>query len=61
MKQEISADRRSQNASAAEALEEAREKPPGAQRADALKKAGLLRRVADGHGLIFAEKGLPRK
>jgi hypothetical protein len=38
VKQEISAQGRSQNASAAEALEEARKMPPGAQRTDALKK-----------------------
>jgi hypothetical protein len=61
VKQETSADSRSQNASAAEALQEAREMPPGAQRTDALKKAGLLRRVADRHGLIFAKKVRPRK
>jgi hypothetical protein len=38
VKQEASPDNRSQNASAAEALQEAREMPPGAQRTDALKK-----------------------
>lgn len=61
MKQEISADSRSQNASAVDALQEAREMPPGAQRTDALKKAGLLQRVADSQGLIFAKRGRPRK
>jgi hypothetical protein len=30
--------------------------PPGSQRANALKNAGLLGRVADSHGLIFAKK-----
>jgi hypothetical protein len=57
VKRETSPDSRSQNASAAEPLQEAREMPPGAQRSDALKKAGLLRRVADSsHGLIFARQ-----
>ena len=60
MKQEASPDSRSQDASAVDALQEARGMPPGAQRADALKKAGLLRRVADSQGLIFAKKGRPR-
>ena len=43
MKHETSPDSRSQ-ASAVDALQEAREMPPGAQRADALKRAGMLRR-----------------
>jgi hypothetical protein len=60
VKQETSPDIRSQNASAVDALQEARGMPPGAQRADALKKAGLLRRVADSQGLIFAKKDRPR-
>jgi hypothetical protein len=59
--QEISPDSRSLNASATDALQEAREMPPGPQRADALKQAGLLRRAADGHGLILAKRGRPRK
>ena len=57
----ISADNRRQNARAMDALEEAREMPPGAPRTEALKKAGLLRRTADSHGLIFAKRGRPRK
>jgi hypothetical protein len=61
VKQEASADSRIRNASAADALQEAREMPPGARRTDALKKAGLLRRDADSRGLIFAKKGRPRK
>jgi hypothetical protein len=60
VKQETSPDIRSQNASAVDALQEARAMPPGAQRANALKKAGSLRRVADNQGLIFAKKGRPR-
>jgi hypothetical protein len=60
VKQETSPDIRSQNASAVDALQEARGMPPGAQRANALKKADLLRRVADSQGVIFAKKGRPR-
>jgi hypothetical protein len=59
VKQETSPDIRSQNARAVDALQEVRGMPPGAQRANALKKAGLLRRVADGQGVIFAKKGRP--
>jgi hypothetical protein len=61
VKQEISPDSRSQNASAADALQEAREMPPGPQRTDALKKAGLLRNAAVRQGLTFAKRGRPRK
>ena len=57
----ISADNRRQNARAMDALEEAREMPPGAQRTEALKKAGLLRRTADSQELISAKRGRPRK
>jgi hypothetical protein len=60
VKQEASPDSRSRNAGAVDALQEARQMPPGAQRADALKQAGLLRRVADSHGLILAKRGRPR-
>jgi hypothetical protein len=38
-------DSRSQNASAVDALQEAREMPPEPQRTDALKKAGQLRHL----------------
>jgi hypothetical protein len=61
VKQETSADVRSQNANAVDALQEAREMPPGARRTSALKKAGLLQRAADSQGLMFAKKGRPRK
>jgi hypothetical protein len=61
VKQETSADDRDQNARALDALQEAREMPPGAQRIDALKKAGLLRRTADSRELTFAKRGRPRK
>jgi hypothetical protein len=57
----ISGDNRHQDARAMDALEEAREMPPGAPRTEALKKAGLLRRTADSQGLIFAKRGRPRK
>jgi hypothetical protein len=57
----ISADNRRQNARATDALEAAREMPPGAPRTEALKKAGLLRRTADSQGLISAKRGRPRK
>jgi hypothetical protein len=60
MKQEASPASRTQDATAADALQDAREMPPGAQRIDALKQAGLLRRVADSHGLISAKRGRPR-
>ncbi len=61
MKQETSADAREEDARALDALQEAREMPPGAVRTDALKKAGLLRRAADSRGLIFARRGRPPK
>ena len=60
MKRETSADGRNQDARALYALQEAREMPPGEQRTDALKKAGLLRHAADRHGLTFAKRGRPR-
>jgi len=61
MKQEVSSASRTRNAMAVDALQEARGMPPGVQRADALKQAGLLRRVADSHGLISAKRGRPAK
>ena len=60
MKHETSPDSRSQNASAVDALQEARAMPPGGQRTDALKKVCLLRHVADSHELIVMKKGRPR-
>jgi hypothetical protein len=60
MKQKASPDSRNKNARAVDALQEAREMPPGAQRIDALKQAGLLRHAADSHGLTFAKRGRPR-
>jgi hypothetical protein len=62
-KQEMqsSFDSRSQNARAIDALEEAREMPPGSQRTHALKQAGLLRHALDSQGLTFAKRGRPQK
>ena len=56
----FSPDRNSQIAGAMEALEEARGLPPGLQRTQALKQAGLMRFAADNQGLIFAKRGRPR-
>jgi hypothetical protein len=58
---QFSPDSRSQNARAMDALEEAREMPPGSQRTHALKQADLLRHAADSQGLTFARRGRPRK
>jgi hypothetical protein len=49
------------HAKAAAALDEARELPPGPEKTEALKKAGLLRNTADIHGLFFAKRGRPAK
>ena len=57
MKQKASPASRTRDAMAVDALQTARDMPAGAQRADALKQAGLLRRVADGHGVVFAKRG----
>jgi hypothetical protein len=43
------------------ALDEARAMPPGPERTEALKKAGLLRNAADIQGLFFAKRGRPTK
>jgi hypothetical protein len=47
------------DAKATEALEAARAMPPGQEKTDALKKAGMLRNAADIHGLFFARRGRP--
>jgi hypothetical protein len=49
------------DAEATDALEAARLIPPGPDKTDALKKAGLLRNAADINGLFFARRGLPNK
>jgi hypothetical protein len=46
---------------AADALERARLLPPGPERNEALKLAGLLRSSADSRGPVFAKRGRPRK
>jgi hypothetical protein len=58
---DLVSDSRGLHARAIDALEEAQGMSPGAQRNDALKKAGLLRRTADNQGVIFAKRGRPRK
>jgi hypothetical protein len=49
------------DAEATDALEAARLMPPGPDKTDALKKAGLLRNAADVNGLSFARRGRPPK
>jgi hypothetical protein len=49
------------DAKATEALEIARAMPPGPEKTEALKKAGMLRNAADVHGLFFAKRGRPPK
>ena len=49
------------DAEAAEALEIARAMPNGPEKAEALKKAGLLRKAADARGITFARRGRPPK
>jgi hypothetical protein len=46
---------------AATALEEARALPPGPDRTEAMKRAGILRNAADLQGLFFARRGRPPK
>jgi hypothetical protein len=58
---DLVSDSRSLHARSIDALEEAREMPPGAHRTEALEKAGLLRRTADNQGVIIAKRGRPRK
>jgi hypothetical protein len=47
--------------SADDALEHARNLPPGPERIEALKTAGILRHTADAFGVIFAPRGRPPK
>ena len=49
------------DAEAQAALDEARDMPQGPERTAALKKAGILRKAADSHGIIYAKRGRPRK
>jgi hypothetical protein len=48
-------------AEALTALEQARLMPPGPERTEAMKKAGILRNAADLQGLFFAKRGRPAK
>ena len=54
-------DARNLDAEAMAALEEARNMPPGPDRTEALKKAGILRKAADLHLPRLAKRGRPRK
>jgi hypothetical protein len=49
------------DAVAIEALERARMMPPGQEKAEALKKAGMLRNAAEIRGQLFAKRGRPPK
>jgi hypothetical protein len=49
------------DAQAQTALEEARAMPPGPEKIEALRKAGMLRNAADIRGFIFAKRGRPSK
>jgi hypothetical protein len=49
------------DAAAQEALEAARALPPGPEKVEALKRAGLLRKAADARGIAFAKRGRPPK
>jgi hypothetical protein len=49
------------DAEALAALEEARAMPPGPERTEAMKRAGILRNAADLQGLSFAKRGRPAK
>jgi hypothetical protein len=49
------------DAEAVVALEEARAMPHGPERTEAMKKAGIIRNVADLRGIVFAKRGRPAK
>jgi hypothetical protein len=53
--------RRDRDRIAEEALERARQMPPGRERNEALKAASQLRCSADACGIVFAKRGRPRK
>jgi hypothetical protein len=48
-------------AEAVAALEQARNLPPGPERTEAMKKAGILRNAVDLQGVFFAKRGRPAK
>jgi hypothetical protein len=49
------------DAQAQTALDQARAMPPGSEKTEALRKAGLLRNAADVSGFVFAKRGRPPK
>ena len=49
------------DAEASAALERARLMPPGPERTEAMKRAGILRNAADLQGVFFAKRGRPAK
>lgn len=49
------------DAEALEALERARALPCGQERAEALKKAGMLQNIASSQGISYAKRGRPAK
>ena len=49
------------DAEALAALDAARRMPPGPERTEAMKKAGILRNAADLQGVFFAKRGRPAK
>ena len=49
------------DAEAIAALEDARNLPPGPDRTEALKKAGILRKAADLQRPLLPKRGRPRK
>jgi hypothetical protein len=53
--------KRDLEAEALAALETARTMPPGPERNEAMKKAGILRNAADLQGVFFAKRGRPAK
>ena len=48
-------------AEALTALEQARTMPPGPERNEAMKQAGILRNAAELQGIFFAKRGRPAK
>jgi hypothetical protein len=53
--------KRDLEADALAALVQARTLPPGPERTEAMKKAGILRNAADLQGIFFAKRGRPTK
>jgi ABC-type molybdate transport system substrate-binding protein len=43
------------------ALSEARAMPPGPERSEAMKKAGILRNASAKHGIVWPKRGRPPK